>query len=86
MAEAKDQTKQSDEKISDGNLSMTDLKRLIDATIIRNNEIFEKHLIAAKFMMSVYLSFKEAGFTDEQAFKVVLTLLENTVNSMNQST
>lgn len=80
MAEAKDQTKQSDEKISDGNLSMTDLKRLIDAGSAKKGTDYSAHLTAAKMMMAIYLSYKEAGFTDEQAFRIVLTLLSSVMS------
>ena len=75
MVEKKDHTNQSSERISEGGcISWAELGKMIAAG---NNE--KNHYTAlvnsANEMMLVFKAYKEAGFSDEQAFKVVLTIL-----------
>lgn len=70
----------AEEKIGDLVLSMTDMKRMIDAGSAKEGTDYSAHLTAAKMMMAIYLSYKEAGFTDEQAFRIVLTLLSSAMS------
>lgn len=65
------------EKIGDIALSMVDMKRMIDAGRVKEID-YDACLTAAKTLMAVYLSYKEAGFSDDQAFKMVLTILNST--------
>lgn len=65
------------EKIGDIALSMIDMKRMIDAGNVKKID-YDAYSTAAKTLMAVYLSYKEAGFSDDQAFKMVLTILSST--------
>lgn len=67
-------------KIGDLVLSITDLRNMIDAGSAKEGTDYNAHLTAAKMMMAIYLSYKEAGFTDEQAFRIVLTLLSSAMS------
>lgn len=67
----------AEEKIGDIVLSMIDIKRMIDAGSVKKIN-YDTHSTAAKTLMAVYLSYKEAGFSNNQAFKMVLTILSST--------
>ena len=69
MAETKDQ------KISESNISSMDslLKMMSSGNKADQYKIY---LTAAKEIMLQYEAYKEAGFSDEQAFRVVLTTID----------
>lgn len=69
MAETKDQ------KISESNISsMISLLKMMSAENKGNQ--YKTYLAAAKETMLQYEAYKEAGFSDEQAFRLVLTIVD----------
>lgn len=71
---------EDNQRISDGNVSsMNDLIRMMFPG--RKDEHYGELLKAAKEMMLQYEAYKEAGFNDEQAFRVVLTILNSVISS-----
>lgn len=66
------------EKISEGNASWEDLSKLMHSGM-KEHDHYRALLNSAGEMMLIYKAYKEAGFNDEQAFKVVLTILAATI-------
>lgn len=72
--EAKD-PKQKSEKISEGSCISWEMLGQMMAAGNKENNHYTALVNSANEMMLVFKAYKEAGFTDEQAFRVVLTLL-----------
>lgn len=81
MGEQKDQTQKSSDKISNGHsMSFEEFGRLLAAGSKGKNH-YKALLDSANEMKLIYEAYKEAGFSDEQAFNVVLTLLSAALRS-----
>lgn len=81
MAEAKDQTNQSNERISEGGcISWAELGKMIAAGNKEKNH-YSALVNSAKEMMLIFGAYKEAGFNDEQALAIVLKILETALSN-----
>lgn len=80
MAEKKDQSqKQKSERISEGSCMSWEMLGQMMAAGNKEKNHYTALVNSANEMMLVFKAYKEAGFSDEQAFKVVLTILATAI-------
>ena len=75
MAKEAKNPKQKREKISEGSCISCEMLGQMMAAGNKEKDHYSALVNSASEMMLIFKAYKEAGFSDEQAFKVVLTIL-----------